>query len=785
MTSGKLVAVVDSARAGAFRSALEDQPRGGGTSSGLTNEQLLLLFNAYEAITTEEEIENIHTGGTDGPLIITCSDGSTQENNYPAQYPIIVADSEGNQYLVDEGGEATLITPDMVAAAEAERGTGATAQAVNNVDSVIALLSPVRFAPAEGMKFGYDSLKYEGLTNQYDPQQILDNSVRVPFKAVASGQTDFLKALLPANEHMNDSAISFVYNGTPVTGAETGDGNKKLTLSALSTGTSMPLEVYYNLLDTAGNTHQELIGQVNLVGYERQEIKLVIVPVKILRPDNNNIEAPVVDEASISTHLNDKVYSQAVTSWNITTHEVLEVETEGAFDNDDPDNRMDYTGGMKDVYREFKDQFDRDNDAVYVFLIPGETEDGGLKGYMPLKGQYAFIFMNNIGTGTVENTIAHEIAHGTFNLRHTFSTENAYVLPENSTDNLMDYREGSELSKFQWDFIHNPESVLFAWLEDEEEGEISLPCIGWFDDCDDVLQVLETIKNAKLNGNKVKLKKDTNTEEHILIANSVNVGGTDYNRIRLIYKPQLTDYLFIPTDYKDYEKHFMMEGTTDVQEGFAYYSGNDAIFKILVDDDDEKILNLKDYLFGQEEETIPENDRKIIIKINRIRNNEFRSVGTINIDNGAIEGYVLELPKGTESECQSVCTDEKKIENECSRILEGNYTFEITAWSNNPEFIDKSLRINNVPGRSGILIHRGVNARIWSYGCILGMRNNPSSDQDNSSADERANLINDSEAFCIEIVEYVKQRIIEIKEEFDLEKVEMIIIINNDNEINE
>ncbi|NLD46914.1 MAG: hypothetical protein GX660_06905 [Clostridiaceae bacterium] len=83
--------------------------------------------------------------------------------------------------------------------------------------------------------------------------------------------------------------------------------------------------------------------------------------------------------------------------------------------------------------------------------------------------------MNNIGTGTVENTIAHEIAHGTFNLRHTFSTENAYVLSENSTDNLMDYREGSELSKFQWDFIHNPESVLFAWLEDEEEGESDIP----------------------------------------------------------------------------------------------------------------------------------------------------------------------------------------------------------------------------------------------------------------------------------------------------------------------
>jgi len=27
-----------------------------------------------------------------------------------------------------------------------------------------------------------------------------------------------------------------------------------------------------------------------------------------------------------------------------------------------------------------------------------------------------------------------------------------------------------ELKKYQWDYIHNPQPMLFAWAEEEEEG---------------------------------------------------------------------------------------------------------------------------------------------------------------------------------------------------------------------------------------------------------------------------------------------------------------------------
>jgi hypothetical protein len=74
--------------------------------------------------------------------------------------------------------------------------------------------------------------------------------------------------------------------------------------------------------------------------------------------------------------------------------------------------------------------------------------------------------------------VAHELAHGAFRLYHTFSAENKYKITE-STDNLMDYNGGTALYKYQWDYIHNPQTMLFAWAEEEEEGAMGVYGITW------------------------------------------------------------------------------------------------------------------------------------------------------------------------------------------------------------------------------------------------------------------------------------------------------------------
>ncbi|GEM_PF-2723768 len=94
-----------------------------------------------------------------------------------------------------------------------------------------------------------------------------------------------------------------------------------------------------------------------------------------------------------------------------------------------------------------------------------EDKGGDVAGYMPLQRQVGFIYDN-----PNPFIIAHELGHGAFNLRHTFSPE-SFIAAERTTQNLMDYNGGTELWKHQWEFIRDPQNIWFAWAQDEGEGE--------------------------------------------------------------------------------------------------------------------------------------------------------------------------------------------------------------------------------------------------------------------------------------------------------------------------
>ncbi|MGM0582970.1 MAG: hypothetical protein ACQETL_20000, partial [Bacteroidota bacterium] len=130
-----------------------------------------------------------------------------------------------------------------------------------------------------------------------------------------------------------------------------------------------------------------------------------------------------------------------------------------------------YTSGMREVKRAYKKQYGMEKNTLYLFFMdfPGIDKNG----YMPLTGHYGFIF--NFDLNQI-HTIPHELGHGAFNLRHTFSEEATHLIEEGRSDNLMDYGRppGTKLWKYQWDLIHDPENVLFAWTEEEEEGESQL-----------------------------------------------------------------------------------------------------------------------------------------------------------------------------------------------------------------------------------------------------------------------------------------------------------------------
>jgi hypothetical protein len=135
-------------------------------------------------------------------------------------------------------------------------------------------------------------------------------------------------------------------------------------------------------------------------------------------------------------------------------------------------------------------------------------------------------------------------------------------------------------------------------FERDEEG--MMRCRGWFDDCKNVIQMLEEIRNKRVKQENFELTGQTNTDETTLDAYFIKIGETDYKKIRLIYEPEKVTSKIDPLSYSVYNRQFLdKRGKIDEQHGFAYLKNNKELFRIIVDDDTAKISKLRVYLFGK------------------------------------------------------------------------------------------------------------------------------------------------------------------------------------------
>ncbi|MBX2944182.1 MAG: hypothetical protein KF860_17775, partial [Cyclobacteriaceae bacterium] len=141
---------------------------------------------------------------------------------------------------------------------------------------------------------------------------------------------------------------------------------------------------------------------------------------------------------------------------------------ENALDDGGSGLLSNYTEDMKKILRAYTAAHEMASDTYYLFLVKNATSQSKL-GYMPRKKQAGFIFVDAHNNADVVKTIAHELGHGAFHLKHTFSEYPS--LSQGVTENLMDYPAKTRLDKWQWDHIHNPEGVL-GLFEGDDEGAL-------------------------------------------------------------------------------------------------------------------------------------------------------------------------------------------------------------------------------------------------------------------------------------------------------------------------
>jgi len=372
----------------------------------------------------------------------------------------------------------------------------------------------VAFTKSPKQVYGFDAyapVKSNIQTNYPE----LKSGYRPAFKSVKSFDTDKVQAEASADVTFRDEM------GIPP--IKTGED---LTLRGSAGGAEMALYAYRKNSDTT----ETVVGKLNLLSLDENHQKVYLVPV-------NKAALPNVTDLQ---HTLNNVYAQAVTDWvveDLSPSPSPQGRGESGISVTFPSGNMTHGGSnavsvfnadQKAVIKAFETTGTMEKDALYLFFVADvKGKDGIIGGYMPLQRQAGFIYdvPNN-------ELIAHELAHGAFNLRHTFSTEeNTFIAAQNTTENLMDYKGGTELWMHQWKKIQSPDRVWLSFLEGEEEGEGAETAAATIRDDEFVEKILRLIRisnrNAMIDPNNRKKYIHLNLRELWKRNESVITGMVD------------------------------------------------------------------------------------------------------------------------------------------------------------------------------------------------------------------------------------------------------------------
>ncbi|MEZ4986323.1 MAG: hypothetical protein R2795_15000 [Saprospiraceae bacterium] len=330
---------------------------------------------------------------------------------------------------------------------------------MNAINAQFAADYAVRFSPYSLQTHGFDSLTHRAMYPQYNYLSIAGQDYYVPWTSVEAGKTDTLMVRpsvtpFPADLHFEDNQTNRIAHFEA-------DGQMLLHVHGREAGDIHQIYPVQTREDENGIATPFYAGKLNVATYARQTHAVELVQV------NGAMDLTEADVSLISQILNG-IYEPAVTGFTLTLGDDLSV--------DGFDNSLDSTGSaiyalynaeMKTIKGQLAARPDYDPEKYYLLLV-GAFE-GGQAGFMPKGRNVGFVSVDAHGDiPSLARTIAHELGHGAFVLEHPWETY-AELRP-GDTPNLMDYGQGIDLTKPQWDRIQDPPLHL-AVFDSDEEGE--------------------------------------------------------------------------------------------------------------------------------------------------------------------------------------------------------------------------------------------------------------------------------------------------------------------------
>jgi hypothetical protein len=389
-------------------------------------------------------------------------------------FPITVQDAEGNLYQIEETTNADG-TAEHTVTHVGKQGKELPYKSfgTNAIDGNVAI---VTFEPTDS-PYSFDTYQeYYKDIPLINKQNTLYPDLRYPYMGhdyytpwqfIPLGEKVTLSAKIKINDKkagIDPKKVLFSTEEGLSIAATYNEKEKTYTLtvpSAQSEG--------YNILHALYQTHDDFFYHLGQIGIDTRKpisARVVLVPM-----------GGSYDLSSLTSGIN-AISKQVGLTWQVEEY------TEFEYSSELTAKLFEKNSGVLFSYNDVQTVLNSalkahlgskyDPSACYVFMLDKAPfkNDRNIIGFMPRGGKFGYIHCQGLNSESLAQILAHELMHGQFLLRHTFDDKYANGLKQGvNPTNLMDYKGGRHIAKWQWDQIYDP-AITTSLIKYDEEGEI-------------------------------------------------------------------------------------------------------------------------------------------------------------------------------------------------------------------------------------------------------------------------------------------------------------------------
>ena len=389
--------------------------------------------------------------------------------DYKSVFPMTVTDAEGNSYRIqpeESSSQDETATSQGQIALTAER---VAPVGDFNADVLSKKYGQVRFERGPG-KYAFDDGKEEWYRKSVKLDRFYKPFAKdyiAPWKLIPEGETDVVTAHYEGKQRIDASKLVFTSDAKSPALPSSYDETSRtwsIKLPSVASGATYDVFAVYE---------GEVLGKLHVVSYAKQRHKVTLVPINDAKLDKTHIERELnAVYTPVGVHFDVEVDERmrGDYSWEVPGEEDKQLSLVGkSFWG--YDKELKESTEMLQLQQAYQAKAGT-LEGAYLFVLDGakglSSGTAFLQGEMPRKSRFGYLFSND--GEALSKTIAHELGHGLFTLRHTFDSEYAGKKSQGTSPNLMDYAEGTALAAFQWNVMASP--AVFTAADKAEEGQI-------------------------------------------------------------------------------------------------------------------------------------------------------------------------------------------------------------------------------------------------------------------------------------------------------------------------